>query len=108
VRAKFRRAKERLCKYKEKTRRFYRQLTFASWGRDTSFSAGYLVGIETFRAWVRKPRNFSKVETVSGEALLPSKDIVEDAQTIGQEEMPDCRGIKYTRFKPYLIYVPKA
>jgi hypothetical protein len=46
VREKFRRAKERLRKYKEKARSFYKQLTFASWGRDAGFNAGYLEGDE--------------------------------------------------------------
>ena len=73
-----------------------------------SFSVGYLRGIETFRAWVRKPRNFSKVETISTEELLPFKGIAKDVQTIGQEEMPDCKGIKYMGFKPHMIFGPKA
>jgi hypothetical protein len=67
-----------------------------------------LGGIETFQAWVRKPINFSKVETVSIEELLPSKGLVDDAQTIGQEEMPNYKGIKYMGFKPHLINDPKA
>ena len=72
------------------------------------FSVGYLGGIETFRAWVRKPKNFSKVETIYAKELLPSKEIAKDAQTIEEEEMLDCRGIKYVGFKPHLIYNPKA
>jgi hypothetical protein len=61
-------------------------------------------GIETFQAWVKKPRNFSKVDIVSVEELLPLKGMVKDALTIGQKEMPDCRGIKCIRFEPHLIY----
>ena len=104
MRAKFCRAKEQLRKYKEKARSFYRQLNFASWARDSGFSMGYMRGIETFRAWVRKPGNFSKVSTISIEELLPLKGIAEDAETIGQKKMPDCRGIKHMGFEPYLIY----
>jgi chromosome segregation ATPase len=37
MKAKFRKAKEKLRDYKTKARSFYRQLTFASWGRDTGF-----------------------------------------------------------------------
>jgi hypothetical protein len=95
LRAKFHRAKEQLRKYKKKAQSFYRQLTFASWGWDASFGAGYIGGIETFREWVKKPGNFFKVEIVFAEDLLPSKGIAEEAQTIGQKEMSDCRGIKY-------------
>jgi hypothetical protein len=65
-------------------------------------------GIETFRAWVKKLRNFSKVDTVSIEELLPLKGMAKDALTIGQKEMPNCRGIKRIRFEPYLIYDPGA
>jgi chromosome segregation ATPase len=83
VRAKLRWAKEQLRKYKENARSFYRQLTFASWAQDSGFSVGYMGGIETFRAWVKKPRNFSKVDTVSVEELLPLKGMAEDALTIG-------------------------
>ena len=71
VRAKLHRAKEQLRKYKEKARSFYRQLTFASWARDSVFHVGYMGGIKTFRAWVRKPKNFSKVDTISVGELLP-------------------------------------
>ena len=69
-------------KYKEKARSFYRQHTFASWARDSGFGVRYLGGIETIQAWVRKPKNFSKVETISAEELLPSNEITEDAQII--------------------------
>jgi hypothetical protein len=43
-----------LCKYKEKAQIFYKQLTFASWGWDASFSAGYIGCIETFQTepWI--------------------------------------------------------
>ena len=82
VRVKFCRPKEQLCKYKEEARSFYRQLTFASWAQDLSFSVGHMGGIETFWAWVRKIGNFSKVETIYAEELLPLKDFTEDAQTI--------------------------
>jgi hypothetical protein len=66
-------AKERLREYKEKAQSFYRQLTFASWGRDTGFSMGYMGGFESFREWVKKPGNFLKVETVSSEDVVPLK-----------------------------------
>jgi hypothetical protein len=65
-------------------------------------------GIETFWAWVKKPENYLKVDTVSIEALLPLKGIAEDALAIGQEEMPDCRGIKRMGFEPHLLYDPEA
>lgn len=78
VRAKFCWTKERLRRYKEKAHSFYRQLTFASWVRDLGISAGYLRGIETFQAWVRKLENFSMVETILVEELLPLKEIAED------------------------------
>ena len=69
---------------------------------------GYMGGIKTFRAWVKKPKNFSKVDKVSVEELLPLKGIAKDALSIGQEEMPDCKGIKRMGFEPYLIYDPEA
>ena len=75
LRTKFRWAKEKLRKYKKKAQSFYRQLTFASWGRDAGFGAGYIEGIKTFRGWVKKPENSSKVEIVYVEDLLPSKGI---------------------------------
>jgi multidrug resistance efflux pump len=49
VRARLCRAKEQLCKYKGKAWSFYKQLTFASWARDSGFHVGYMGGIETFR-----------------------------------------------------------
>ena len=45
VRARLRRAKEQLHKYKEKARSFYKQLTFASWARDSGFHVGYMGGM---------------------------------------------------------------
>jgi hypothetical protein len=49
-----------------------------------------------------------KVDTISVEELLPLKGITEDALAIGQEEMPDCRGIKRMGFVPHLVYDPEA
>jgi hypothetical protein len=76
-------AKGQLHKYKENARSFYKQLT---------------------SAWVQKPGNFPKVGAVSVEELLPSNEIVENMLLIGQEEMPDCRGIKDMGFDPHLLY----
>jgi hypothetical protein len=64
--------------------------------------------LKPFEAWVRKPGNFLKVDTVYVEELLPLKGIAEDALAIGQEEMPDCRGIKHMGFEPHLLYDPEA
>jgi hypothetical protein len=108
LRIKFHLAKEQLCKYKKKAWNFYRQLTIASWGRYAGFGVGYIKGFKTFQEWVKKPGNFSKVETITPEDILSSKEIALEAQAIGQEEMLDCRGIKYIGFKPHLIYYPKA
>jgi hypothetical protein len=108
VREKFRLAKEQLRKYKGKALSFYRQPTYASWARDSSFNVDYMGGIETLRAWIRKLGNFSKVETISAKELLPLKGIVEDEESIGQKEMLDCRGIKHMGFQPHLIYDPEA
>jgi chromosome segregation ATPase len=47
TRTHLRRAKDQLHKYKEKARSFYKQLTFASWARDSGFHLGYMEGIET-------------------------------------------------------------
>jgi hypothetical protein len=69
---------------------------------------GYIGGIETLWAWVRKPENYLKVDTVSVEQLLPLKGIAEDALAIGQEEMPDCRGSKCMGLEPHLLYDPDA
>ena len=71
LKIKFRRAKEQLHKYKKKGWSFYRQLTFTSWGLDAGFGAGYIGGFKTFREWVKKPENFSKVETITPEDFLP-------------------------------------
>jgi hypothetical protein len=108
TRARLRRAKEQLHKYKEKARSFYRQLTFASWARDSGFHMGYMEGIETLRAWVQKPGNFSRVDKVALEELLPPKRIVENMLFIRQEEMPDCRGTRCMGFDPHLIYNHEA
>jgi hypothetical protein len=48
------------------------------------------------------------VDKVSVEELLPLKGIAEDALSIGQEEMPDCKGIKCMGFDPHLIYDSEA
>jgi hypothetical protein len=74
------------------------QLTFASWARDLGFHLSYMEGIETHRAWVQKPGNFPRMDKVVVEELLPPKRIVENRLFIGQEEMPDCRGIKRMGF----------
>jgi hypothetical protein len=108
MRARIRRAKEQLHKYKEKARSFYKQLTFASWARDSGFHLGYMEGIETLQAWVQKPGNFPRVDKVAVEELLPPKSIVENMLFIGQEEMPDCRGIKHMGFDPHLLYNREA
>ena len=68
----------------------------------------YMGGIETFRAWVKKPGNLSMVDKVSIEELLPLKGIAEDALSIGQDEMPDCKGFKHMGFESHLIYDPEA
>jgi hypothetical protein len=61
-------------------------------------------GIESLRSWVQKPGNFPKVDAVSVEELLPPNRIVENMLLIGQEEMPDCRGIKDMGSDPHLLY----
>jgi hypothetical protein len=104
LRTRLHQAKGQLRKYKEKARSFYKQLTFASWARDSGFHVGYMEGIESLRSWVQKPGNFPKVGAVSVEELLPSNEIVENMLLIGQEEMPDCRGIKDMGFDPHLLY----
>jgi hypothetical protein len=83
-------------------------LTFASWGRDTGFFAGYIGGFETFQERVKKLGNFFKVGTITLEDVTPSKEVALNAQYISQQEIPDCWGIKHIGFKPYLIYNPKA
>jgi hypothetical protein len=98
------RAKEQLRKYKEKARSFYKQLTFASWVQDSGFHVGYMEGIESLRSWVQKLGNFPKVDKVSVEELLPPNRIVKNMLLIGQEEMPDCRGIKDMGFDPHFLY----
>jgi hypothetical protein len=65
-------------------------------------------GIEFLRAWVQKPGNFPKVDKVSVEELLPPNRIVENMLLIGQEEMPDCRGIKDMGFDPHFLYNREA
>jgi chromosome segregation ATPase len=62
LKTRLHRAKEQLRKYKEKARSFYKQLTFASWARDSGFHVGYMEGIESLRSWVQKPGNFPKVD----------------------------------------------
>jgi hypothetical protein len=49
------------------------------------------------------------VDAVSVEELLPPNRIVENMLLIGQEEMPDCRGIKDMGFNPisYIIVKPQ-
>jgi hypothetical protein len=69
---------------------------------------GYMEGIESLWSWVQKPGNFPKVDAVSVEELLPSNKIVENVLLIGQEEMPDCRGIKDMGFDPHLLYNREA
>jgi hypothetical protein len=59
-----------------KARSFYRQLTFASWVRDTGFSMGYLGGFETFREWVKKRENFLQVDTISPKDVAPQKRVI--------------------------------
>jgi hypothetical protein len=54
---------------------------------------GYMEGIETLRAWVQKPNNFSRVDKVAVEELLPPKRVAENVLFIRQKEIPDCRGI---------------
>jgi hypothetical protein len=108
LKTRLHRAKGQLRKYKEKARSFYKQLTFASWARDSGFHVGYMEGIESLRSWVQKPGNFPKVDAVSVEELLPSNEIVENMLLIGQEEMPDCRGIKDMGFDPHPLYDREA
>jgi hypothetical protein len=48
LKRKFCRAKEQVRKYKKKAQSFYKQLTFASWGWDSGWGAGYIGGFETF------------------------------------------------------------
>jgi hypothetical protein len=108
MKTKFRKAKEKLRQYKTKARSFYQQLSFASWGRDTGFSMGYLRGFETLRDWVRKPGNFLKIDTISLRDVAPLKEVISNVSSIGQREMPDCRGIKRMGFRPHLIYDSKA
>jgi hypothetical protein len=108
MKMKFRKAKEKLRKYRTKARSFYRQLSLASWGRDTGFSMGYLGGFETLRDWVKKPGNFLKIDTISPKDVAPLKKVISNIASVGRREMPDCRGIKRMGFRPHLIYDSEA
>jgi hypothetical protein len=68
----------------------------------------YIGGFESFREWVKKLGNFFKVETVSPQDVAPFKRAIANVVSIGQEKMPDCRGIKRMGFKPHLVYNPEA
>jgi hypothetical protein len=107
MKTKFRKAKDKLREYKTKARSFYRQLSFASWGRDTGFYMGYLGGFETLKDWVRKPENIPQIDTVSPRDVAPLKQAISRVSSVGRKEMPDCRGIKRMGFRPHLIYDPE-
>jgi hypothetical protein len=104
MKTKFRKAKEKLHEYRTKAQSFYRQLSFASWGRDTGFFMGYIGGFETLKDWVKKPGNFLKIDSISPKDVAPLKKAISNVSCIGQREMPNCRGIKCMGFRPHLIY----
>jgi hypothetical protein len=108
MKTKFRKAKEKLREYKTKARSFYRQLSFASWGRDVGFYMGYVGGFETLRDWVKKPENIPRIDTILPRDIAPLKQAISKVSSIGQKEMPDCRGIKRMGFRPHLIYDPET
>ena len=54
---------------------------------------GYIGGIETFRAWVKKLKNFSKVDKVSIEELLPLKGIADDTCPSGKKRCMIVEGL---------------
>jgi hypothetical protein len=90
MKTKFRKAKEKLREYKTKARSFYRQLSFASWGRDVGFYMGYVGGFETLRDWVKKPENIPRIDTILPRDIAPLKQAISKVSSIGQKEMPDC------------------
>jgi hypothetical protein len=108
IKMKFRKANEKLQVYKTKARSFYRQLSFASWGRDTGFYMGYLGGFETLKDWVKKPGNFLKIDSIFPKDVAPLKKMISNVSSIGQREMPDCQGIKRIGFRLHLMYDPEA
>jgi hypothetical protein len=105
MKMKFRRAKEKLHKYKEKAQSFYQQLTFASWGRDIGFFVGYIGGFESFQEWIKKPGNLLKVETVAPEDVVPSKGMTLNMLSTDQKEMPHCQGIKCMGDRCQILYI---
>jgi hypothetical protein len=65
MRTRLRQIEDQLHKYKEKAQSFYKQLTFASWARDSGFHLGYMeridlsdVGLEPWKflqsGWCRR------------------------------------------------------
>ncbi|XP_059459492.1 uncharacterized protein LOC132189035 [Corylus avellana] len=98
---KFCRAKEQVCRYKGKARIFYKQLSFASWARDSGWGLGYITGFETFRDWVKNPSNLINLYTVNAEDVPPAEQAIEEVASIGQKEMPDCKGITFFGYNPF-------
>jgi hypothetical protein len=58
------------------------------------FSVGYIGGIGTFWAWVRKLEEFSKVETISAEELLPQNKFRRGCtKPLGKRRCPIVEGL---------------
>jgi hypothetical protein len=53
-------------------------------------------------------KSCSRIETITAKDLPPTKECAQQVTFIGQDEMPECKGITYYGYKPHLGYDNKA
>lgn len=83
-------------------------MSFASWARVSGCGVGYIAGTETFCNWAKHFENHAKIDIVAAEDVVPSRELAREVTSIGQQKMPNCKGITFFGYKPHLKYDPQA
>jgi hypothetical protein len=108
MKMKFRKAKEKLCEYKNEGSEFLPVAKFCFLGTRYGIFYGLSKRVLDFQRMGQKAGKFSQSRYHFPQRCCPLKKVISNVSSIGQREIPDYRGIKCMGFRPHLIYDSEA
>ncbi|KAE8055989.1 hypothetical protein FH972_012792 [Carpinus fangiana] len=86
---KQRKTELQLREAKGKAQNYLKQLSFASWVRDISWTRGITLGFETFQASALDPTCDLDFEAVKPKEIVPSNEAMDEIGNLGHDFMPE-------------------
>ena len=86
---KYVKVRAQLKKAKTQVANNLRQLSFASWVRNSAIADTLILGFDTFRTWAKDPTYSINMDEVNIEDIPCSDAAMLQLTNMGQEQMPD-------------------